>query len=89
MSIVQFSIFPSPSSQCIVYLLILDCTVNHMLDIKLGDVDEKSVKKGGLLGNGTGVGTRRDVLVYDFVHNEVMFSSLILHKRLLESVTVH
>ena len=37
--IVQFSIFPSPSSQCIVYPLILDCTVNDMLDIKLGDLE--------------------------------------------------
>ena len=39
MSIVQFSIFPSPSSQCIVYPMILDCTVNDMLDIKLGDLE--------------------------------------------------
>ena len=38
-SIIQFSIFPSPSSQCIVYPLILDCTVNDMLDIKLGDLE--------------------------------------------------
>ncbi len=59
--IVQFSIFPFPSSQCIVYPLILDCTVNDMLDIKLGDLELKSVKNGRLLGNGAGVVTRSAV----------------------------
>ena len=63
MSIVQFSIFPSPSSQCIVYPLILDCTVNDMFDIKLGDLEVKSVKHGRLLGNGAGVVTRSLLVV--------------------------
>ena len=41
--IVQFFIFPSKSSHCIVYPLILDCTVNDMLDIIRGEDDVRSV----------------------------------------------
>ena len=86
---VQFSIFPSPSAQCILYPLILDCTVNDMLDIKLGDLDVKSVKNGRLLGNGAGFVTRLLTVAYDSVPNEVMLSSLILHLITIVSVTMH
>ena len=76
------------SSQCTVYPLILDCTVNDMVDIKLGDVDDSSVEKAGALGKGLKV-DGRSLVWYVSVTNGFIFSSVILHLRILESFTIH
>ena len=84
---VQFLVSPA-SSQCIVYPLKLDCTVNDMVDTKLGDVDDRSVEKAGALAIGLkwrGISP----LVYVSVPITVIVSSVILQLRRIESLTLH
>ena len=70
------------------YPLILDCTVNDMVDIKLGDVDDKSVEKAGALAIGLR-GDRTSPVEYVSVPIPVIFLSVILHLRRTELVTLH
>ncbi len=86
--IVQFSLSPPKSSHCMVYPLILECTVNDMFDIILGLVEDRSVEKSGALVIGV-EDTRASPLLYDSVSNDVIVSSLTLHLSNGESFTIH
>ena len=89
MSIVQFFMSPpdAASSQMIVYRLILDCTVNDMLDIK-GEVEDKSVEKSSALAIGVKLCKLLPV-PNNAVPNCVIVSSLILHRSISESLAIH
>ncbi len=86
--IVQLSLSPPASPHCIVYPLIPDCTVNDMLDIILGLVEDKSVEKSKPMVIGVN-DLRLSPVENVSVASVVKFSSLILHVSIIESVTIH